>query len=137
MSAAGFQSAEGTLIIAHRGVSGYAPREYDGRLRAGRAARRRLHRIRCADEQGRRACYHPRRYGGWDDEFYGQCTTVYAAGAARHGCGELFPPLIREQPSIVSEVMSRFAGKIGMFIEIKGPRSYPGIEEKVAEIVRR
>jgi glycerophosphoryl diester phosphodiesterase len=35
------------------------------------------------------------------------------------------------------EVMDRFAGHIGMLIEIKDSKLFPGIEEKVAEVVRK
>jgi glycerophosphoryl diester phosphodiesterase len=33
--------------------------------------------------------------------------------------------------------MYRFAGRIGILIEIKDPQLYPGIEEKLAKMVRR
>lgn len=35
------------------------------------------------------------------------------------------------------EVMDRFVGKMGMLVEIKNSPKYPGIEVKVAEIVRQ
>jgi glycerophosphoryl diester phosphodiesterase len=37
----------------------------------------------------------------------------------------------------LEEVMYRFAGRIGILIEIKDPQLYPGIEEKLAKMVRR
>lgn len=49
----------------------------------------------------------------------------YAASYA----GERIPTL--------EEVLKRFGGRIGLLIELKLPSHYPGLEEKVAEVVKR
>jgi len=131
-------AAEEPLIIAHRGASGFAPEntmaafelaerlgtdfiEFDVRM----------------SKDGELVIIH--------DETVDR-TTNFTGNVKDYTLRELqgmdaaihFHPLYAEQPIVtLSEVMNRFAGKIGMLIEIKDPRAYPGIEEKVAEVVRR
>lgn len=52
------------------------------------------------------------------------------AGSWFHGsfAGERIPTL--------DEILDRYSGKIGLFIELKKPELYPGIEEKVAQALK-
>ncbi|MDQ8735692.1 glycerophosphodiester phosphodiesterase family protein [Paenibacillus sp. LHD-38] len=138
MSAAGFQSAEGTLIIAHRGASGYAP---ENTMAAFELAERLGADFIEFDVQmskdGELVVIH---------DVTVDRTTAFIGNVNHYTLSELqgmdagsYSHANYADETILSfqEVMSRFAGKIGMLIEIKNPTLYPGIEEKAADVVRR
>lgn len=47
------------------------------------------------------------------------------------------PEFAGERIPTLDEVLDRYRGKIGILIEIKNPHLYPGIEEKVAEALKK
>ncbi len=47
------------------------------------------------------------------------------------------PDYAGETIPTLDEVMERFGGEIGLLIELKLPSRYPGIEEKVADVLKR
>ncbi|MEV5030357.1 glycerophosphodiester phosphodiesterase [Paenibacillus sp. LPE1-1-1.1] len=138
MSAAGSHSAEGFLIIAHRGASGYAP---ENTMAAFELAERMGADFIEFDVQmskdGELVVIH---------DVTVDRTTAFTGNVSRYTLSELqgmdagsYSHADYADETILSfqEVMSRFAGKIGLLIEIKEPSLYPGIEEKVADAVRR
>nr|WP_281378788.1 glycerophosphodiester phosphodiesterase family protein [Paenibacillus phyllosphaerae] len=50
--------------------------------------------------------------------------------------GGKFDPVYRGEPiPLLREVLARYAGRIGILIELKSPAQYPGLEEKLAELI--
>src|SRR5690606_3337511 len=47
------------------------------------------------------------------------------------------PEFAGERIPTLEEVLDRYRGKIGILIEIKNPELYPGIEEKVANALKK
>lgn len=138
MSAAGSHSAEGVLIIAHRGASGYAPENTMAAFElADRMGADFIEFDVQMSKDGELVVIH---------DVTVDRTTAFTGNVNRYTLSELqgmdagsYSQADYADETILSfqEVMSRFAGKIGMLIEIKNPLLYPGIEEKVADDVRR
>jgi glycerophosphoryl diester phosphodiesterase len=138
ISASNPNTPEGFIIIAHRGASGSAP---ENTMAAFEQAEHLGSDFIEFDVQmskdGELVVIH-------DDTV--DRTTEYRGSVDDYTLRELesmnaedYEKTDQADETIVSleEVMHRFAGKIGMLIEIKEPTLYPGIEEKVAEVVRR
>ncbi|OBZ10855.1 glycerophosphodiester phosphodiesterase family protein [Bacillus sp. FJAT-26390] len=138
VSASNPNTPEGFLIIAHRGASGYAPEntmaafeeaeklgsdfiEYDVQFSKDREL------VVIHDDTVDRTTEHT----GSVDQYTLNELKGMDAGISSSA---------EEEDKTISsfqEVMDRFAGKMGMLIEIKDSKLFPGIEEKVAEIVRQ
>lgn len=138
VSASNPNTPEGFLIIAHRGASGDAP---ENTMAAFEQAERLGTDFIEFDVQlskdGELVVIH-------DDTV--DRTTQYTGAVDDYTLNELENMDAKHDEKtddtdekIVSfeEVMHRFAGKLGMLIEIKESKLYPGVEEKVAEVVRR
>jgi len=138
VSASNPNTPEGFLIIAHRGAAGSAP---ENTMAAFEEAERLGSDFIEFDVQmskdGELVVIH-------DDTV--DRTTEFTGSVDDYSLGELEnmdamnegeTDLTDEKIVSFEEVMHRFAGKLGMLIEIKESKLYPGIEEKVAEVVRR
>jgi glycerophosphoryl diester phosphodiesterase len=137
-SASNPNTPEGFLVFAHRGASGYAPEntmaafeeaeklgsdfiEFDVQLSKDKEL------VVIHDDKVDRTTEHS---GSVDDYTLNELQGMNAGSkAGSEGADE----------KILSfhDVMERFAGKMGMLIEIKDSKLFPGIEEKVADVVRR
>lgn len=138
VSAFSFHAAEKPLIIAHRGASGYAPENTMAAFElAERLGADFIELDVRMSKDGELAVIHDKTLD----------RTTNKAGFVHHytlrelqgiDAGSRFHPVFSEQTIVsLEEVMDRFAGRIGLLIEIKNPPLYPGIEEKVAEVIRR
>ncbi|GGF98626.1 putative glycerophosphoryl diester phosphodiesterase YhdW [Paenibacillus albidus] len=138
VSATSFSKSEGPLIIAHRGASGYAPENTMASFElAERLGSDFIELDVRMSRDGELVVFHDKTVDR---------TTKYTGYVHNYTLRELhgmdagsFFSAAYSNEAIVSleEVMDRFAGRIGILIEIKDPPLYPGIEEKLAEIVRR
>ena len=138
VSASNPNTPEGFLIFAHRGASGYEPEntmaafeeaerlgsdfiEFDVQLSKDREL------VVIHDDTVDRTTDHT---GPVEQYTLNELQRMDAGSST--GAEEKDETLLSFQ-----EVMDRFAGHIGMLIEIKDSKLFPGIEEKVAEVVRK
>jgi glycerophosphoryl diester phosphodiesterase len=137
VSASNPNTPEGFLIIAHRGASGYEPEntmaafeeaeklgsdfiEYDVQFSKDREL------VVIHDDTVDRTTEHTGSVDQYTlNELQGMDAGVSSSAEKKD-----------KTISSFQEVMDRFAGKMGMLIEIKDSKLFPGIEEEVAEIVR-
>lgn len=138
ISASNLHTAEDVLIIAHRGASGYAP---ENTMAAFELAERLGADFIEFDVQlskdGELVVIHDVKVDR---------TTAFTGYVSQYTLSELqgmdagsYSNAIFADESLLSfqEVLDRFAGRMGMLIELKEPLLYPGIEEKVAEALKR
>ncbi|WP_169089808.1 glycerophosphodiester phosphodiesterase [Paenibacillus sp. PL91] len=138
VSASNPNTPEGFLIFAHRGASGYAPEntmaafeeaeklgsdfiEFDVQLSKDEEL------VVIHDDTVDRTTEHS---GSVDEYTLNELEGMKAGSEASADDAD-------EKILSFHDVMDRFAGKIGMLIEIKDSKLFPGIEEKVADVVRR
>ncbi|MEV5029589.1 glycerophosphodiester phosphodiesterase [Paenibacillus sp. LPE1-1-1.1] len=138
VSASNPNSPEGFLIIAHRGASGHEAEntmaafeeaerlgsdfiEFDVQLSKDRKL------VVIHDDKVDRTTKHT---GDVDDYTLGELEDMDAGKSTSSDKKD-------EKILPLQDVMDRFAGKMAMLIEIKDSKLYPGIEEQVAEVVRR
>jgi glycerophosphoryl diester phosphodiesterase len=134
ISASNLHTSEDVLIIAHRGASGYAP---ENTMAAFELAERLDADFIEFDVQmskdGELVVIH---------DVTVDRTTAFTGYVSQYTLSELqmmdagsYSNVTFADESLLSfqEVIDRFAGRIGMLIELKQPELYPGIEEKVAE----
>jgi glycerophosphoryl diester phosphodiesterase len=126
------------LIAAHRGASGYAPENTMAAFElADRMGADLLELDVRMSKDGELVVIHD----GTVDR-----TTKYSGAVATYTLSQLQAMdagsyyrkrFAGERIPALEQVLSRFYGRIGLLIELKDPHLYPGIEEKVAEAVRR
>lgn len=130
--------AEGPLIIAHRGASGYAPENTMAAFElAERLGADFIELDIRMSKDGELVVIHDKTVD----------RTTNKAGSVHNytlrelqgmDAGSFFSAKYSDETIVtLEEVMYRFAGRIGILIEIKDPQLYPGIEEKLAKMVRR
>ncbi|CAM4396847.1 glycerophosphodiester phosphodiesterase [Paenibacillus alkaliterrae] len=131
-------AAEGPSIIAHRGASGYAPENTMAAFElAERLGADFIELDIRMSKDGELVVIHDKTVdrttneAGYVHDYTLQELQGMDAGSHFHA------DYADETIVSLEEVMDRFAGRIGILIEIKDPPLYPGIEEKLAEMVRR
>ncbi|MCA0757911.1 glycerophosphodiester phosphodiesterase [Paenibacillus sp. N4] len=131
-------AAEGPLIIAHRGASGHAP---ENTMAAFELAERMEADFIELDvrlsKDGELVVIHDKtvdRITGHTGDV-GDYTLEELQGM---DSGSYYGQAFAEQKLLsLEDVLTRFYGRIGLLIEVKDPQLYPGIEEKLAEALRR
>ncbi|NIK78023.1 glycerophosphoryl diester phosphodiesterase [Paenibacillus castaneae] len=142
VTASNRSSSDGLIIIAHRGASGHAP---ENTMAAFEEAERLGAEFIEFDIQmskdGKLVVIHDdtvdrtTNYKGNVDSYTLEELQEMDASS---GSGSVSGSDAKEETLLsFQEVMDRFVGKMGMLVEIKDSPNYPGIEEKVAEIVRQ
>ncbi|GGD89730.1 glycerophosphodiester phosphodiesterase [Paenibacillus nasutitermitis] len=129
---------EGPLIVAHRGASGNAPENTMAAFElAARLGADYIEFDVQLSKDGELVVIHDRKvdrttaYKGFVRDYTLQELQAMDAGSFYD------KDYAEETIHSFDEVMNRFAGRLGILIEIKDPELYPGIEEKLAEKLRR
>ncbi len=128
----------GPLIIAHRGASGYAPENTMAAFElAERLGADFIELDVRMSKDGELVVIHDTTVDRTTN-FTGYVHNYSLRELQGMDAGSFFSADYSNETIVpLQEVMDRFAGRIGILIEIKDPPLYPGIEEKLAEIVRR
>lgn len=131
-------AAEGPLIIAHRGASGHAP---ENTMAAFELAERMEADFIELDvrlsKDGELVVIHDKTVDRITNRTgdVGDYTLEELQGM---DAGSYYGKTFSEQKLLsLEDVLARFYGRIGLLIEVKDPQHYPGIEEKLAEALRR
>lgn len=130
--------AEGSLILAHRGASGYAPENTMAAFKlAERLGADFIELDVRMSKDGGLVVIHDKTVNRTTNNtgFVHDYTLRELQGM---DAGSFYDKAYAHERLLsLEEVMYTFAGRIGILIEIKDPQLYPGIEEKLAKMVRR
>ncbi|RCW51966.1 glycerophosphodiester phosphodiesterase [Paenibacillus prosopidis] len=130
--------AEGSLILAHRGASGYAPENTMAAFKlAERLGADFIELDVRMSKDGGLVVIHDKTVDRTTNKtgFVHDYTLRELQGM---DAGSFYDKAYAHERLLsLEEVMYSFAGRIGILIEIKDPQLYPGIEEKLAKMVRR
>ncbi|QJC51091.1 glycerophosphodiester phosphodiesterase [Paenibacillus albicereus] len=137
-------------LVAHRGASAYAPENtlaaFDEAVRLGAdwieldVRRTRDGQLAVIhDESAERVTGTAKRIGGTDLAELRQLDAGFSfRGGAQHRSDDsrASGAAAVQRIPLLDEVLERYAGRIGLLIELKDPALYPGIEAQVAERVK-
>ncbi|MGM0882869.1 MAG: glycerophosphodiester phosphodiesterase [Bacillota bacterium] len=130
--------AEGPMILAHRGASGYAPENTMAAFKlAERLGADFIELDVRMSKDGGLVVIHDKTVDRTTNKagFVHDYTLRELQGM---DAGSFYDKAYAHERLLsLEEVMYTFAGRIGILIEIKDPQLYPGIEEKLAKMVRR
>lgn len=126
------------LILAHRGASGYAPENTMAAFELAEKLGADFIELDVRmSRDGELVVIHDSTVDRTTD-FTGNVDQYTLRELQGMDAGSYFSVKYSDQGIVsLQQVMDRFAGTIGILIEIKDPTTYPGIEEKLAEIIRR
>lgn len=128
---------DGLINVAHRGASAYAPENTMSAFKKGVAQG--VDYIECdvhLSKDGKLIIIHDEKLNrttngsGKVSNFTLEQLKKLDAGAKFH------KSYVGEQLITLDELLDEFHNQVGIIIEIKNPKKYPGIEEKVAELVK-
>lgn len=128
---------DGLINVAHRGASAYAPENTMSAFKKGVAQG--VDYIECdvhLSKDGKLIIIHDEKLNrttngsGKVSNFTLEQLKKLDAGAKFH------KSYVGEQLITLDELLDEFHYQVGIIIEIKNPKKYPGIEEKVAELVK-
>lgn len=130
--------AEGPMIIAHRGASGYAPENTMAAFElAERLGADFIELDIRMSKDGELVVIHDKTVDRTTNKA-GYVHDFTLRELQGMDAGSFFSAKYADETIVtLEEVMYAFAGRIGILIEIKDPQLYPGIEEKLAKMVRR
>ncbi|MDQ0116184.1 glycerophosphodiester phosphodiesterase [Paenibacillus harenae] len=130
--------AEGPMIIAHRGASGYAPENTMAAFElAERLGADFIELDIRMSKDGELVIIHDKTVDRTTDKT-GYVHDFTLRELQGMDAGSFFDAKYANETIVtLEEVMYAFGGKIGILIEIKDPQLYPGIEGKLAKTVRR
>ncbi|CAM4420285.1 glycerophosphodiester phosphodiesterase [Paenibacillus alkaliterrae] len=131
-------AAEGPLIIAHRGASGYAPENTMAAFElAERLGADFIELDVRMSKDGELVVIHDKSVDRTTNKT-GFVHDYTLRELQKMDAGSYFHADYAEETIVsLEEVMDRFYGRIGLLIEIKDPPLYPGIEKKLAAVVLR
>ncbi|WP_410513106.1 glycerophosphodiester phosphodiesterase family protein [Paenibacillus sp. BR2-3] len=127
-----------SMIIAHRGASGYAPENTMASFElAERLGADFIELDVRMSRDGELVVIHDKMVDR-TTKFTGYVHNYTLRELQGMDVGSYFGADYSDETIVsLQEVMDRFAGRIGILIEIKDPPLYPGIEKKLADIVRQ
>lgn len=130
--------AEGPMIIAHRGASGYAPENTMAAFElADRLGADFIELDIRMSKDGELVVIHDKTVDRTTNKA-GYVHDYTLRELKGMDAGSFFSAKYADETIVtLEEVIYAFAGRIGILIEIKDPQLYPGIEEKLAKMVRR
>lgn len=130
--------AEGPTIIAHRGASGYAPENTMAAFElAERLGADFIELDIRMSKDGELVIIHDKTVDRTTNKA-GYVHDFTLRELQGMDAGSFFSAKYADETIVtLEEVMYTFAGRIGILIEIKDPQLYPGIEGKLAKMVRR
>ncbi|MGG3889701.1 glycerophosphodiester phosphodiesterase [Metabacillus fastidiosus] len=126
------------LIIAHRGASGYAPENtiaaFDEAVRLGADF---IELDVQLSKDGEIVVIHDLTVDRTTNG-KGEVRNFTFSELQKLDAGSWFhPKFTGEKIQRLTSILDRYKGRVGFFIELKNPSLYPGIEEKLAEILKQ
>ncbi|MFC4104310.1 glycerophosphodiester phosphodiesterase [Paenibacillus xanthanilyticus] len=128
--------SDGMTVIAHRGASGYAPENTMAAFELAVEMKADYLELDVhLSKDGELVVLHDETLERTTDGAGMVKERTWAELSALDAGGKFDPAYAGERIPLLREVLDRYAGRIGILIELKKTALYPGIEEKLAELI--